>query len=225
MKTLKIHSAEFIRGFKIKNINEEDPVVDQIMYITLELYKQVCRRVRRSRNWEYYTETRAYFIGRTLEKILRDDLKLKIEQIRNHQPITYEAIVDGDRKISCKVEFGSHKHFLEKGEAMNYIYLEDLKINYGFCSMKGTSTKRIWPLRPKGNIMNLWVGIKTTDPMSTVGQVPMDPRNIFEATIHEFVHVLDNVERYFDKQVAFEFTKPILEKVLNEFFIFKNKGD
>lgn len=221
MKTLKIHSAEFIRRFKIKNIREEDPITNQIIYITFELYKQVCRRVKRSKNWEYYTETRAYFIGRTLKKILKDDLEIKIERVKNHRPIIYKATVDEDRKISCKVEFGSHKYFLKKGETINYEYLEDLKINYGFCSMKGTSTKRTWPLRPRGNTMNLWVGIKTTDPMSTVGQVPIDLESIFEATIHEFVHVLDNVERYFDKQVAFEFTKPILEKVLNEFFIFK----
>ena len=222
MKTLKIHSAEFIRGFKIKNINEEDPIVDQIIYITFELYKQVRRRVRRSRDWEYYTENRAYFIGRTVKKILRNDLEIEISRVKDHQPIVYEAIVDESKNISCKVEFGSHRKKKKKGEEINYEYQKDLKLNYGFCSMKGTSTKRMWPLRPRGNTMNLWVGIKTTDPLK---QIPINLESIFEATIHEFVHVLDNVERYFDKQVAFEFTEPILEKVLNEFFIFKNKGD
>lgn len=218
MKTLKIHSIEFIRRFKIKNINEEDPIIDQIIYITFELYKQVCRRVRRSKDWEYYTETRAYFIGRTLKKILKDNLEIKIEQIKNRQPIVGEAIINENKKISCIVEFESHEHFLKEGKAINYEYLEDLKINYGFCSMRGTSIKRTWPLRPEGNDINLWVGIKTTDPFN---QKSVDLETVFETAIHEFVHVLDNVEKYFNKQIAFEFTKPILEKVLNEFFTFK----
>jgi len=220
MKTLKIHSAEFIRRFKIKNIREEDPIVDQIIYITFELYKQVCRRVRRSKNWESYTETRAYFIGNTIKKVLNDSLKIRVDKIKNHQPIVYKATVDGDREISCKVEFGPHKHFLEVAKVINYEYQKDLKINYGFCSMKGTSTKRTWPLKPKGDTMNLWVGIKTTDP---IRQNPINLDFIFEAIIHEFIHVLDNIERYFDKQVAFEFVEPVLRKALTEFFIFENK--
>jgi hypothetical protein len=53
----------------------------------------------------------------------------------------------------------------------------------------------------------------------------MELENMFEVTIHEFVHVLDNIERYFNKQIAFEFVEPILEKVLYEFFVFEKQGD
>ena len=218
MKTLKINTTEFIRGFKIKNINEEDSIVNQILYITFELYKQVCKRVWKINGWEYYTETRAYFIGRTLKRIIRDDLKIKIEQIKDLSPIIHEATINKDKKISCKIELGSHEHFIEEAEAINYEYLENLQINLGFCTRWCTFSNKPWLRKPKKVHLRLWIGIKTTNP---IDQSPVTSENMFETTIHEFIHVLDNIEKFFGKQISLESTKPILEKVLNEFFIFE----
>ena len=222
METLKIESGDFLRTFKIKNIQEEDTLEEKLVYITFELYKQVCREVKKSKNWNDYTETRAYYIGHTLKDVLVKYFGVKVDKIRKHRPIKYRATTDEIDKIFCKVEFGSHKHFISEGESINYEYQESLKTNYGFCTARKTYRDRIWPFKPKNVNLNVWIGIKLTDPQK---QEPVDLNFIFDATIHEFIHLLDNIEIFYSKNTAFEIVRPLLEKVLTEFFIFKKIGD
>jgi hypothetical protein len=222
---LTITSKSIGKTFRIKDVQDKNPLIDRLVYITLELYKQVCRVYKRTgRKFVDYSESRAYYIGPTLLDVLRF-YQYRVEEIKERKPITCKVSLDEERKILCKIEFGTHKQFLEEVKAMGESagdLQKDIKENYGFCQMKGTRKKKRIPfLEYKGLEMNLWVGVKTTE---LEKESPLDLDFIFNVIIHETVHLMDNIEKYYSRDLAIRIAGPILKKVLKEFFVFKYTG-
>lgn len=217
MNDIKITSNQFSRTFKIKGVNDKDSLENQIVYITLELYKQVCKEVKKEKDWNYYTERRAYFIGHTIKDVL-GWMGFEVEKVKQENPITLNAVIDEKRHINCKIEFNTHKYFVEEVTERKDDSLVDININWGFCVMRGTSTKRIWPFSAKGDDMNLWIGVKSTDPEK---ELPVELDVMFDSTIHEFVHLMDNIERFYSRKLAFIIAEPLLKRTLTRFFTFR----
>lgn len=217
MIELTITTNAFDGELLIRGINEKDSLVDQLVYVTLEAYKGVCKKYKKSN--PDYMELRAYYIGHLLKDVLKW-WGYEVKEVLEAAPVTCEAVIDEGRKITCKVEFGTHKYFLEdyiaKGKDT-----KDVKKNWGFCNASLESQRRPWPFKNKSLDMNILIGVKFTDPIE---EKPVDPNFIFDSTIHEVIHLIDDIRKYYSKGLAFKIAEPLLKRVLIRFFIFEHKN-
>lgn len=214
MSYLDITTNAFKGNLTIWGIRDEDPLVDRLTYVTFEAYKGVCKKYKKSD--PDYMEHRAYYIGHLLRDIL-EWWGYKVKDISEGDPITCKAIIDESKEITCKVEFGTHRYFLE-----NFISQEkdtkDLNINWGFCNATWKTSKRTWPLRDKLLSMDITIGVKLTDPIK---EEPVEKEFIFDAAIHETIHLIDDIRKYYSKRLAFKIAEPLLKKILTKFFVFE----
>lgn len=214
MSYLNITTNAFEGHLTVWGIDDEAPLVDKLVYVTLEAYKGVCKKYKKSNS--DYMELRAYYLGQLLRDIL-DQWGYEVKEVLEGAPVTCEASLDEIRKINCKVEFGTHKYFLEEFSKQGRD-LNDLKENWGFCHYCGETEKRVWPLKDKVLSLNIEIGIKFTDPIK---EEPVEKGFMFNATIHEVIHLIDDIRKYYSKDLAFKIAEPLLKRVLTRFFIFE----
>lgn len=213
MSYLDITTNAFEGHLTVWGINDEAPLVDKLTYVTLEAYKEVCKKYKKSNS--DYMELRAYYLGQLLRDVL-DRWGYEVKEVLEGPPVTCEASLDEIRKINCKVEFGTHRYFLEEFSKQGKD-LNDLKENWGFCHFCGETEKRIWPLKDRVLSLNIEIGVKFTDPIK---EEPVEKGFMFNAAIHEIIHLIDDIRKYYSQKLAFKIAEPLLKKVLTRFFVF-----
>lgn len=213
MIELNIITNAFDGELWIRGINDKAPLVDQLVYVTLEAYKGVCKKYKKSN--PDYMELRAYYIGHLLKDVL-GWWGHEVKEVLRGSPVTCEAIIDEGRKITCKVEFETHKYFIDDYTARGD-KVESIRPSWGFCNAHWKSEKRPWPLKDKVYNMDIHIGVKFTDPNE---EKPVDPGFMFDSAIHEVIHLIDDIRKHYSKNLAFKIAEPLLKRVLTRFFVF-----